>query len=257
MQVSRTNELEGGRAYHSIGRIKVSSGWRAADAHGSETNRLKALRALVSEARELDADAVIGLSLEVEAIDQPDYRDATLRPIATTGIAVRFTEAARTYPLRAQLPRTKLGGRSVARRAKLVGIVALASDSDVTSLRAEVGVATASWVSEEPPSALAQVEAKPTVRPASRSRATSGQWRRPSWRRRRQYNRGPIPPAMPANVAIETSAWTDARLHERQAPELSCAVALGCPRTRRICGQNNVGVCSRGYSGPQTITYCG
>jgi uncharacterized protein YbjQ (UPF0145 family) len=94
MQVSRSNELEGGRAYHAIGRIKASSGWRAADAHGLETDRLKALRALVSEAREFDADAVIDLSLEVEAIGQPDYWGATLRRIAATGIAVRFTEVA-------------------------------------------------------------------------------------------------------------------------------------------------------------------
>jgi hypothetical protein len=35
MQVSRTNELKGRRAYYSIGRIKASSGWRAAEAHGS------------------------------------------------------------------------------------------------------------------------------------------------------------------------------------------------------------------------------
>ena len=49
MQVSRTNELESGRAYHSIGRIKASSGWRAANADGSEMDRLEALRALVTE----------------------------------------------------------------------------------------------------------------------------------------------------------------------------------------------------------------
>jgi uncharacterized protein YbjQ (UPF0145 family) len=94
MQVSRTNELEGGRAYHSIGRIKASSGWRGADAHGSEKDRLEALRALVSEAREFYADAVIDLSFEVEATGHPDYERATLRRMAATGIAVRFTEAA-------------------------------------------------------------------------------------------------------------------------------------------------------------------
>ena len=63
MQVSRTNELQGGRAYYSIGRIKASSGWRAANAHGSEGARLEALWALVSEAQEFYADAVIDLSL--------------------------------------------------------------------------------------------------------------------------------------------------------------------------------------------------
>jgi uncharacterized protein YbjQ (UPF0145 family) len=94
MEVSRTNELECGRTYHSIGRIKASSGWRAPNARRSEMDRLEALRALVSEAQEFYADAVIDLSFEVEAIGRPDYEGATLRRIAATGIAVRFAEAA-------------------------------------------------------------------------------------------------------------------------------------------------------------------
>ena len=52
MQISRTNELKGGRAYYSIGRIKASSGWCAVKAHGSGGARLEALWALVSEAQE-------------------------------------------------------------------------------------------------------------------------------------------------------------------------------------------------------------
>lgn len=90
MQVSRTNELEGGRAYDLIGRIKAYSGWRAVNANGSEMDRLKALWPLVSEAREFYADAVVDLSFELGAIRHPDYECATLRRIAATGIAVRF-----------------------------------------------------------------------------------------------------------------------------------------------------------------------
>ena len=94
MQISRTNELKGGRAYYSIGRIKASSGWRAANAHGSEGARLEALWALVSEAQEFYADAVIDLSFEVEAIRRPNFEGAPLRRIAATGVAVRFAKAA-------------------------------------------------------------------------------------------------------------------------------------------------------------------
>jgi len=94
MQVSRTNELEGGRAYHLIGRIKASSGWHAVNAHGSGMDRVEALWALVSEAREFYADAVIDLSFEVEAIRRPNFEGAPLRRIAATGVAVRFAEAA-------------------------------------------------------------------------------------------------------------------------------------------------------------------
>jgi hypothetical protein len=50
MQVSHTNELEDGRSHYSIGRIKASSGWRAANAPGAEADRLAAVRALIREA---------------------------------------------------------------------------------------------------------------------------------------------------------------------------------------------------------------
>ena len=93
MQVSRTNELKGGRAYYSIGRIKASSGWCAVKAHGSGGARLEALWALVSEAQEFYADAVVDLSFEVEAIRRPDFDGAPLRRIAAAGIAVKFAEA--------------------------------------------------------------------------------------------------------------------------------------------------------------------
>jgi hypothetical protein len=94
MQVSRTNELKGDRAYYSIGRIKASSGWRASKAHGSRGARVEALRALVTEAQEFYADAVIDLSFEVEAIRRPDFDGAPVLRIAATGIAVKFAEAA-------------------------------------------------------------------------------------------------------------------------------------------------------------------
>jgi hypothetical protein len=93
MQVSRTNELKGGRAYYSIGPIKASSGWRAAKAHSSGGARLEVLWALISEAQEFYADAVIDLSFEVEAIKRPDFDGAPLRRIAATGIAGQFAEA--------------------------------------------------------------------------------------------------------------------------------------------------------------------
>ncbi len=87
MQVSRTNELKGGRPHYSIGRIKASSCWRAANAHGSELDRLEALWALVSEAQEFSADAVIDLSFEVEAIRRPDFDGVVRHGFETPGCA--------------------------------------------------------------------------------------------------------------------------------------------------------------------------
>lgn len=94
MQVSHTHELEDGRSHYSIGRIKASSGWRTVDSFASEADRQAALRALIREAQEYDADAIIGLDFEIDAIKRADLDGAPLRRIAATGIAVKFAEAA-------------------------------------------------------------------------------------------------------------------------------------------------------------------
>ncbi|HEY4923994.1 MAG TPA: heavy metal-binding domain-containing protein [Roseiarcus sp.] len=94
MQVSHTHELEGGRSHFSIGRIKASSGWRAANAFAVEADRLAAVRALIREAQEYGADAIIGLDFEVDAIKRADLDGAPLQRIAATGIAVKFAQAA-------------------------------------------------------------------------------------------------------------------------------------------------------------------
>jgi len=92
MQVSRTNTLEGGRDHYSIGRIKAAAGWRAVNA--SEADRLAALEALIREAQEYDADAIIGLDFEVAGVQSADIGAAPLQRVAATGIAVKFAEAA-------------------------------------------------------------------------------------------------------------------------------------------------------------------
>jgi len=94
MQVSQTNKLEGGRGHYSIGRIKASSGWRAVNAAGVEADRLAAVQALIREAEEYDADAIIGLDFEVDRVRRADIDGAPLQRVAATGIAVKFAEAA-------------------------------------------------------------------------------------------------------------------------------------------------------------------
>ena len=94
MQVSRTNILVGGRGHHTIGRIKACSGWRAANAPAVNADRLAALRALIREAEEYEADAIVGLDFEVDSVNCADIGGAPLRRVAATGIAVKFDEAA-------------------------------------------------------------------------------------------------------------------------------------------------------------------
>jgi hypothetical protein len=93
MQVTHTNELEGGRRHYSIGRIKACSVWRAADAPGAEADRIAAVRALVREAQEYDADAIIDLGFEVDGVKRIDIDGTPLQRVAATGIAVKFADA--------------------------------------------------------------------------------------------------------------------------------------------------------------------
>jgi hypothetical protein len=94
MQVSETNELEDGRSHVSIGRITAASGWRAADAPGADNDRLAAIQALIKAAEDYEADAIIGVDFEIDAIKRADIDGAMLRRVAATGIAVKFAEAA-------------------------------------------------------------------------------------------------------------------------------------------------------------------
>jgi uncharacterized protein YbjQ (UPF0145 family) len=94
MQVSHTYSLEGGRDHYSIGRIKASSGWRAVNASTAEADRRAAVDALIREAQEYDADAIIGLDFEVDGVKSADIDGTPLQRIAVTGIAVKFAEAA-------------------------------------------------------------------------------------------------------------------------------------------------------------------
>lgn len=96
MQVTRANELKDGRGYISIGRIKASGAWRAGCAVGDQGDRLATVRALIREAQEFDADAIIGLDFEVEAIKQDDFAGDALQRVAASGLAVKFVEAARS-----------------------------------------------------------------------------------------------------------------------------------------------------------------
>jgi uncharacterized protein YbjQ (UPF0145 family) len=94
MQVSRTNTLEGGRGHTSIGRIRASSSWRAVNDSAAEADRQAAVQALIREAQEYDADAIIGLDFDVDDVWSADIEGAQLQRVAAVGIAVKFAEAA-------------------------------------------------------------------------------------------------------------------------------------------------------------------
>jgi uncharacterized protein YbjQ (UPF0145 family) len=55
---------------------------------------LAAVRALIREAEEYEADAIVGLDFEVDSINCTDIGGAPLQRVAATGIAAKFDQAA-------------------------------------------------------------------------------------------------------------------------------------------------------------------
>jgi uncharacterized protein YbjQ (UPF0145 family) len=94
MQVSHSDRLEDGRGFHSIGRIKASSEWRSVDAPIAEADRLTAVRALIREAEEYNADAIINLVFEISGLKRADIDGASLQRVVAVGIAIKFAEVA-------------------------------------------------------------------------------------------------------------------------------------------------------------------
>ena len=94
MQVSFTSALEGDGANYRIGALKATAGWRPADTPVSDLDREIALRALVREAEEYDAQALIEVRFSVEDCRDIEIQGVKLRRVTATGTAVRFALAA-------------------------------------------------------------------------------------------------------------------------------------------------------------------
>ena len=94
MQMSFTDALEEGRAKTVIGRVRATSRWRAADGMGSEAERKAAIEALMREAAEYGADAVVDVRFEMDDVKGYDINGVALRRVTATGLAVRFARAA-------------------------------------------------------------------------------------------------------------------------------------------------------------------
>ncbi len=94
MQVSFTSVLEGARRTIAIGRVRVTTRWRAAEAAGSEAEHAAAIEALKREAAEYGADALVDVRFEVDDVKGADIEGVALRRVVVTGLAVRYARAA-------------------------------------------------------------------------------------------------------------------------------------------------------------------
>src|SRR5580698_3863516 len=90
MLLSHSNSLEDGRPYYPVGRIMATSKWRPISTAHAEMDRLAALQALVREAQEYDADAILSLDFQVDGVMRDEVDGAPLQRVAARGIAIRF-----------------------------------------------------------------------------------------------------------------------------------------------------------------------
>ena len=77
-----------------IGRIRVTTRWRAAGEPGAEADREAAIAALKREADEYGADAIVDVRFEVDGVKGYDIEGVMLQRVTATGLAVRFRRAA-------------------------------------------------------------------------------------------------------------------------------------------------------------------
>ncbi len=95
MQISTTNEVEGGRVLYPIGRVQAASSWHgAALADDAAGQRKAALEALIAAAQEFDADAIIGVDYAYDEVKHGELLAVELRRVSATGIAVKLATAA-------------------------------------------------------------------------------------------------------------------------------------------------------------------
>jgi uncharacterized protein YbjQ (UPF0145 family) len=94
MQISQTQELEDGRQTFAIGRIKAVGAWRGANADRGEAERLVALKALIREAEDYGADAIVGVDFQIDGVVGGDVEGVPLRRVVASGLAVRIALAA-------------------------------------------------------------------------------------------------------------------------------------------------------------------
>ena len=93
VQISFSGALDDGRAHYSLGRVKAAGRWRATRAADAEADWQAVLSALVREAEECGADALVEVNFEVEEV-AGGIDGVPLSRLVAAGAAVRFAAAA-------------------------------------------------------------------------------------------------------------------------------------------------------------------
>jgi uncharacterized protein YbjQ (UPF0145 family) len=95
MQVSTTQDVQGARVVREIGRITASSCWHGRRAVSEEDYRSQALAALIAEAKEYEADAIVEVRYDTDDAQYLDLSGVPVKRTCISGIAVRIAHESR------------------------------------------------------------------------------------------------------------------------------------------------------------------
>ena len=94
MLISENDAIDGERVVRPLGKIRAASAWHATGrAPVSDNWRERVLQDLIRRAEDIDADAIIAVDYEIDAVAR-DESGVGLERVCATGIAVRLANAA-------------------------------------------------------------------------------------------------------------------------------------------------------------------
>ena len=90
MQVSASHEIQGSRVVREIGRISAATGWCGTVDASADELRASALRRLIAQAKDYDADAIVDLDYSIDGVQACDLSAVSLKRVAVSGVAVKL-----------------------------------------------------------------------------------------------------------------------------------------------------------------------
>ena len=92
MKVIHAEERD--RRHRSIGRIQVVANWRSGMSGATDKDRASLVEALIREAEDYDADAIVEVRFDVDTLRSADIDATPLRRVVASALAVRYADAA-------------------------------------------------------------------------------------------------------------------------------------------------------------------
>ena len=95
MRISSTKVIEGSRILYAIGEIQAASAWHPETMVPLHQEwREQVLRALIRQAEDIDADAIVGIDIKNDVPVRNEETGVNLKRVVATGTAVKLACAA-------------------------------------------------------------------------------------------------------------------------------------------------------------------